>query len=182
MSELNTEYSFVNYNVEDRNKLAVSAAEAIIESPGIAYNPLFICGDKGTGKTHLLNAIGLSYIEHNPDKKILFITIDELVTKIINALRDNSESTMFEDLFSGDVLLVDDVHCLSGRNIVQDVFLEIFDYYFNHHKQIVLISNTEPCLINNIQERLRARFSYGMIVTTQQRDNHHFKQYQKPIY
>ena len=182
MSKLNMEYSFGNYHVDDRNRLAVCAAEAIIEDPGIVYNPLCICGDEETGKTHLLNAIGLSYMEHYPDKKILFITIDELVTEIIKAIKDNHESSMLEDIFSGDILLVDDVHCLSGRSVVQDVFINIFDYYFDHHKQIVLASNTEPYLINNIQERLCTRVSIGMVVSTQDRDGFPIKRKQKPIY
>lgn len=179
MSKLNVEYSFSNYNVEDRNRFAVSVAEAIIESPGIAYNPMFICGDEGTGKTHLLNAIGLSYMDHHPDKKILFITIDELVTGVVKAIKDNSERSMLESIFSGDVLLVDDVHCLSGRSVVQDVFLNIFDYYFAHHKKMVLASNLEPRLINDLKEGLCARVSWGMIVSTQQRDDYHFERYQK---
>src|SRR5690606_2651317 len=140
--QLNTSYTFANYIVGDCNRLAFSAAEAISKKPGgTAFNPLFIFGDVGLGKTHLAQAIGNAVVQQHPDKRVLYVSAEKFTNQVIDAIRNNvvSDFTKFYQLVN--VLIIDDIQFLSGKQKTQDIFFQIFNELHQKGKQIVLTSD-----------------------------------------
>lgn len=162
-SHLNANYSFDNFVEGDCNRLARAAGFAITENPGrSAFNPLFIYADTGLGKTHLLNAIGLEVKAKHPDKTVLYVSADYFTQQFIDACRNNNASdfTAFYQLI--DVLLIDDVHKLAGKESTQNAFFNIFNYLHQSGKQIVLTSDKSPANMTGMEARLLSRFKWGL--------------------
>lgn len=160
------EYTFENFIHGPSNKEAYSAALAVATNPGRnIYNPLFIYGDSGLGKTHLLCAVG-NYIKNkSPEKKVLYISSNNFVNQVYQASKNRSIDQLKNKLNSLDVLLMDDVQTLSGKKTSNDVFFDIYNELFNNRKQIILTSDRLPSQIKDIEERLISRFTQGLSVT-----------------
>lgn len=159
----NNNYSFDNFVVAQSNSLAYAAAHAVTEKPGQLYNPLFIYGKSGLGKTHLLHAIGGAIKQRNQKAVVLYQTTDRFVSEFINAIRFNKVH-QFEAKYQGaDVLLIDDVQFISHKGQTQEAFFHIFNLLYDAHKQIVFSSDTFPQDMDGIAERLRSRFAWGLV-------------------
>ena len=160
---LNPQYTFTAFIVGKNNELARAASLAVAENPGLTYNPLFIYGGAGLGKTHLLQAIGHEIINKSPDRKILYITCEKFTNDFINSV-SNGKATNFKDLYrSVDVLLIDDIQFLAGKEGTQEEFFHTFNSLHQNNKQIVLSSDRPPKSIPALENRLLTRFEWGMI-------------------
>lgn len=160
------EYTFENFIHGPSNKEAYSAALAVATNPGRnIYNPLFIYGDSGLGKTHLLCAVGNYIKDKSPEKKVLYISSNNFVNQVYQASKNKSIDLLKNQLNSLDVLLMDDVQTLSGKKTSNDVFFDIYNELFNNRKQIILTSDRLPSQIKDIEERLISRFTQGLSVT-----------------
>ena len=160
------DYTFDNFVVGPSNMEAKTAAMACASSPAApAYNPLVIYGNSGLGKTHLLNAIGNYIKDHDPDKRVLYISSINFVNEVIKSFKEDRTDEYKNQLNSVDVLLVDDIQTLSGKTKSNEVFFSVYNELFNNHKQIVLTSDRPPVEIKDIEDRLRTRFSQGLAVT-----------------
>lgn len=169
---LNPKYTFENYIVGSNNRFAYAAASAVAESPGIKYNPLYIYGGVGLGKTHLMQAIGHEIINNYPDMKILYTTgegfTNELVSSIMN---EKVENESFRNKYRKiDVLLIDDIQFLVGKAKCQEEFFHTFNTLFESGKQIILTSEKPPKELNMLEERLKTRFEMGLAVDIQAPD------------
>jgi len=160
---INSNYKFENFVVGPSNSLAKAAAQAITEKPGVLYNPLFIYGVSGLGKTHLLHAIGNSIKEKNKELSVLYQTADRFVNEFINAIRFDKIHKFQAKYQSVDVLLVDDIQFISNKEQTQEAFFHIFNALYDSHKQIVFSSDTFPQDIKGLAERLRSRLSCGLV-------------------
>jgi chromosomal replication initiator protein len=157
-------YTFDNFIVGPSNKEAHSAALACALTPGNFYTPLFIYGNSGLGKTHLLNAIG-NYIKSNdPTKRVFFTSSTDFVTSVVNSIKDNSIEAFKQRMNKLDVLLMDDIQFIAGKEKSHEVFFNIFNELVNNKKQIVLTSDRNPSEIKGLEERLISRFSSGLSV------------------
>lgn len=156
-------YTFDNFIVGMSNKFAHAAAMAVAEKPsGNLYNPLFIYGNSGVGKTHLMKAIKNSVNKYYPEKTVLFITGEEFTNELITAIR-NQTTDMFHDRFrSVDVLLIDDIHFIAGKDYAQEEFFNTFNSLYPNH-QIVVTSDRSPKEINTLEERIRSRLESGIL-------------------
>ncbi len=157
-------YTFDNFVVGDSNRESHSAALASALNPGQYYNPLFIFGNSGLGKTHLLHSIGNYAKKNNPDLKLLYITSNDFITKVVNSFKNNSIEEFKEDMYSLDILLVDDIQFLAGKEKSHEIFFYIFNELVNNRKQIVLTSDKHPTEIKGLEERLISRFYSGLSV------------------
>jgi chromosomal replication initiator protein len=162
-TNLNPKYTFDNFITGPFNEIAYAAAMAIVEEPGKSYNPLFIYGDVGLGKTHLIQAIGNKIKENDPDKKVKYIPAEKLISTIVNAIRGQSVEELKKNLRDIDVLIVDDIQFLAGKDKTQEEFFHTFNSLYQKNKQIILSSDRHPNNIPAITERLKSRFSGGMI-------------------
>ncbi len=160
---LNPNYTFENFIVGSFNELAHAAASAVVEKPGSLYNPLFIYGRVGLGKTHLLQAVGNKTIKESPNKKIKYLPSERLVTNIISSIRDGTIESLKKDYRDIDLLIVDDVQFLAGKEKTQEEFFHIFNALYQNNKQIILSSDRPPKAIESLAKRLRSRFEGGMI-------------------
>ena len=163
--KLNLKYSFDNFVVGSNNELAHAAANAVTQKPGISYNPLFIYGGVGLGKTHLIQAIGNHITTDSGNKKVVYVTCEEFIEDFINFIqKGKSESTAFKNKYrTCDVLLIDDIQFLSGKERTQDEFFHTFNTLYQNNKQIVLTSDRPPKAIASLEDRLKSRFEGGMI-------------------
>ncbi|MGB4985637.1 MAG: chromosomal replication initiator protein DnaA [Erysipelotrichaceae bacterium] len=164
ISTLNPNYTFDNFIIGKSNKESHSAALAAALQPGKFFNPLFIYGDTGLGKTHLLNAVGNYINNNNPKLKVLYITSYEFVNQVSNSIKSSTIDKYKEDLANVDVFLIDDIQFLSGKEKSNEIFFHIFNELVNNRKQIIITSDRPPNDIRGIEDRLVSRFVGGLTV------------------
>ncbi len=167
---LNPAYTFDDFVIGPSNKMAHAAAMAVAESPAKAYNPLFIYGKAGMGKTHLMNAIGHCVAAKNPNMRVVYITSEQFTNQLIQAIQNRSTEKFRAKYRGVDVLLIDDVHFIAGKESTQEEFFHTFNTLHDAHKQIVLSSDKPPKDIDGLEERLVSRFEWGLIVSISQPD------------
>src|SRR3989344_3332252 len=163
-TNLNPRYTFDNFVVGSFNELAHAAALAVSDNSGFAYNPLFIYGGVGLGKTHLIQAIGNKIADGVKKKKVRYISSEKFVSGIISAIRNQSIENLKSSLYSIDVLIIDDIQFLAGKAKSQEEFFHVFNSLYEKNKQIILSSDRPPNAIPELEERLKSRFSGGMTV------------------
>ena len=161
---LNPKYTFDTFVVGKNNEFAYVTAKKVAKNPGKVYNPLFIYGGVGLGKTHLMHAIGNYILEKNPKLKIIYVPAEEFINELILAIQNNKVSFFKEKYKNLDLLLVDDIQFLAGKEKSQEEFFHIFNYLYGLEKQIVITSDSPPSKIPNLMERLKSRFEWGVIV------------------
>lgn len=163
-ARLNERFTFETYVVSDSNQLPAAAAYAVAESPGRAYNPLFIYGGTGLGKTHLLHAIGNRIVARNPDARVLYLSSEEFTNQFIESVRDQ-RMTEFRRRFREecDVLLIDDIQFLGKKQETQNEFFYTFNALHQMGKAVIMTSDTVPSEIPGLEDRLRSRFAMGLI-------------------
>jgi len=172
-ANLNPKYNFDTFVVGSNNKLAHSAALAVAESPGEAWNPLYLYGGPGLGKTHLMHSIGHFILEQSPDKKILYVSSEEFTNEVIESIRSGNSTKMTqlrEKYRTVDVLLVDDIQFIIGKDSTQEEFFHTFNTLHNAGKQIVLSSDKPPKEMETLDERFRSRFEWGLMADIQPPD------------
>ena len=162
--DLNSYFTFQNFVVGENNRFAHAAALAVSKQPGKSYNPLFIYGGVGLGKTHLVQAIAWEIKKNSPQKKILYFSFEKFATDFINHVKTGRMEEFKKKYRQVDVLLVDDIQFISGKERTQDEFFHTFNNLYQNQKQIVLTSDRPPKSIPLLEERLRSRFEWGMIV------------------
>ncbi|MCR5727986.1 MAG: chromosomal replication initiator protein DnaA [Lachnospiraceae bacterium] len=163
---LNPDYTFDNFVVSKNNQLAHATALKAAESPGDIYNPLYIYGDSGLGKTHLMQSIGHFILENDPSKKVMFVTSDIFTNELIDSIRkgDASPAAFREKYRNIDVLLIDDIQFIIGKDRTQEEFFYTFNALYEAKKQIVITSDKPPKDFTTLDERWRSRFGWGIIV------------------
>ena len=162
-TNLNPRYTFENFVVGSFNELAHAAAQAVVQKPGLVYNPLFIYGGVGLGKTHLLEAIGNEIAKNFPEKKIKYIPSQRFIEDVVRAIRTHKMEFFKSSYRKIDLLMVDDVQFLAGKEKTQEEFFHIFNLLYEKNKQVVISSDCPPRAIPSLTERLRSRFTGGMI-------------------
>lgn len=162
-TDLKSDYSFDTFVVGDNNRFAHAAALAVAESPATAYNPLFIYGGVGLGKTHLLHAIGNEVLKNRKDFKILYVTSEKFTNEFINSLRYNSMDEFRNKYRNIDLLLIDDIQFIAGKDRLQEEFFHTFNTLRESGKQIVLSSDKPPRDIPLLEDRLKSRFEWGIL-------------------
>ena len=169
--QLNQSYTFDSYVEGECNRLARSAGFAVSQNPGgTSFNPLFIYGGGGLGKTHLANAIGIEVKNKTPEKTVLYVSADKFQTQFVDAIMDNKKNDFVHFYQSIDVLILDDVQFLSGKEKTQDVFFHIFNHLHQNKKQVILTSDKAPVDIIGMEQRLLSRFKWGLSADLQSPD------------
>ena len=172
-TNLNPKYTFDTFVVGSNNKIAHSASLAVAESPGKAFNPLYLYGRPGLGKTHLMHSIGHFILEHNPNMKIIYVTSEEFTNEVIESIRSGNPASMtkFREKYrTVDVLMVDDVQFIIGKESTQEEFFHTFNGLHSAGKQIILSSDKPPKDIKTLDERFRSRFEWGLTTDIQPPD------------
>jgi chromosomal replication initiator protein len=168
--QLNTRYTFDSFVVGKSNEFAHAASRAVAEQPSKAYNPLFLYGGVGMGKTHLMHAIGHTIKQRNPAARLSYVSAEKFTIEVIHSLRFDKMFSFRERFHTVDVLLVDDIQFIAGKERTQEEFFHTFNALYEQHKQIVISSDCLPKDINSIEERLRSRFGCGLIADIQPPD------------
>lgn len=163
-------YTFDNFVVGNSNRFAQSASLAVAEAPAYSYNPLFLYGGVGLGKTHLMHAICNYIKDNNPDAKIAFLSAETFTNELINSIKDNTNQEFRNKYRNMDVLLVDDIQFIAGKTTTEEEFFHTFNTLREANKQIVLTSDRPPREIKTLEERLRSRFEWGLICDIQPPD------------
>ena len=172
-ANLNSKYRFDTFVVGGNNKFAHSASLAVAESPGVAYNPLYLYGGAGLGKTHLMHSIGHFILDQNPDMKVLYVTSEQFTNEVIESIRSGNAAKMNklrEKYRTVDVLLIDDVQFIIGKESTQEEFFHTFNVLHSAGKQIILSSDKPPKEMETLEERFRSRFEWGLIADIQPPD------------
>lgn len=172
-ANLNPKYKFDTFVVGSNNKMAHAASLAVAESPGTVYNPLYIYGGAGLGKTHLMHAIGHFILEQNPNMKVLYVTSEQFTSDVVESVRSGNATTIAklrEKYRTVDVLMVDDVQFIIGKESTQEEFFNTFNALHSQGKQIVISSDKPPKKMETLEERFRSRFEWGLITDIQAPD------------
>jgi chromosomal replication initiator protein len=164
---LNPRYTFAAFVIGSSNRFAHAAAQRVAETPADSYNPLFIYGDSGLGKTHLLHAIGHYVVDNFPSKRIRYVSTETLMNEFVDAIRNKSQMTFKRRYRECDVLLVDDIQFMEGKEQLQEEFFHTFNWLYEGSKQIVLSSDRHPRSIATLEDRLRSRFEWGLTTDVQ---------------
>jgi len=160
---LNPRYTFETFVVGESNKLANAAATAVAKTPGITYNPLFVYGGVGLGKTHILQAIGNEILTLYPKKRVVYVTSERFTNELVDAIHKKTTKEFKEKYRRVDCLIIDDIQFLAGKEATQEEFFHTFNTLYENNKQIVLASDRPPKAIPTLEARLRSRFEWGMI-------------------
>ncbi len=169
-SGLNPRYTFDNFIVGGSNDLAHAACQAVASNPGVKYNPLFLYGGVGLGKTHLMQAVGNEIIKNNPNARVLYITIETFVSEFIAHTRAKKTTGFSEKYRNVDVLIVDDMQFIAGKEKTQEEFFHTFNELHQNNKQIIISSDKPPKSIPTLTDRLKSRFEWGMAIDIQMPD------------
>ena len=169
-SRLNPKYTFDNFVIGQSNRFAHAAAVAVAEAPAKAYNPLFIYGDSGLGKTHLLHAIGDYAQSLYPGVKVRYVSSEEFTNDFINSIANNRGAAFQARYREVDILLIDDIQFLQGRAETQEAFFHTFNTLHDHNKQVVITSDVAPKHLTGFEDRMRSRFEWGLITDVQAPD------------
>lgn len=167
---INERYTFENFIVGSGNELAFAACQSIAQNPGTKYNPLFLYGGVGIGKTHLIQAVGNAIIAQKPGSKVLYITSEQFVQELVDAIRFKKTADFAGHYRTTDVLIVDDVQFIAGKEKMQEEFFHTFNALHQANKQIILTSDKPPKDIPTLEDRLRSRFAWGMSIDMQSPD------------
>ncbi|MEO6309340.1 MAG: chromosomal replication initiator protein DnaA [Leifsonia sp.] len=166
-TRLNPKYSFDNFVIGQSNRFAHAAAVAVAEAPAKAYNPLFIYGDSGLGKTHLLHAIGHYAMSLYPGVRVRYVSSEEFTNDFINSIANNRGAVFQSRYRNIDILLIDDIQFLQGKAETQEAFFHTFNTLHDHNKQVVITSDLQPKALTGFEDRMRSRFEWGLITDVQ---------------
>jgi chromosomal replication initiator protein len=169
-SNLNPKYTFDTFIVGSRNRLAFAAAQRVAEQPGVTYNPLYLYGGVGLGKTHLMQAIGNFVLSKDPSKQILYLSCESFVNEFVNSIQKSKTESFKRKYRNIDVFLVDDIQSIAGKEGTQEEFFHTFNALYQSNKQIVITSDKVPDQIPNLEERLSSRFASGLVSDIQPPD------------